>query len=293
MIDDMNSYSLEAWKGKGQYYNWKGHQIFTIEAPHDKPTLLLIHGFPTASFDWHKIWDQLAEHYQLISLDLLGFGFSDKPNDIKYPIALQADLIEALLESKGIDKIHLLAHDYGDTVAQELMARYNEQTTVLNIQSVCLLNGGIFPEAHRALLIQKLLMGPLGVVISRLLNKQKFAKSFGKIFGKDSQLSEEEMGEYWQLVSYKNGHRIAHLIAQYRRERIDHRTRWVEALQNFNNPLRLINGPDDPISGIQMVDRYKELITDPRVDVLEGIGHYPQVEAPELLLDLLIGERIE
>ena len=62
--------------------------------------------------------------------------------------------------------VHVLAHDYGDTVTQELLARYDERQLTggagPELASVCLLNGGLFPEVHRALLAQRLLLSPLG-----------------------------------------------------------------------------------------------------------------------------------
>jgi pimeloyl-ACP methyl ester carboxylesterase len=72
-----------------------------------------------------------------------------------------------------------------------------------------------------------------------------------------------------------------HKLINYIPERIEHRERWVGALQTTKVPLKLIVGPVDPISGSHMDSRYLELV--PRPDVLElpGVGHYPQVEAPD------------
>ena len=69
-------------------------------------------------------------------------------------------------------------------------------------------------------------------------------------------------------------------LMTYMAERRAHRTRWVGALQGSAIPIRLINGLDDPISGAHMVARYRELIRDPDVVGLPGVGHYPQLEAP-------------
>jgi len=279
----MKKCSLQAWYQPIERFDWQGNNIVFKIKPSGKPWLLLIHGFPTASFDWCKIWDQLSKKFSLIAPDMLGFGYSDKPRHDRYSIRNQADLIEALLGHLKITSCHILAHDYGDTVAQELMARFNEGNC-FDIKTACLLNGGIFPESHHPLMIQKLLMSPIGFILSRLLNQRKFETSFGSIFGENTQLSAGELAEYWALVSYKNGQRIAHLIIKYMAERVVSRERWVGALQNFPNKLGLINGPADPISGQVMVDRYKEIISTENIWLLDGIGHYPQVEAPKDLL---------
>ena len=56
-------------------------------------------------------------------LDFLGFGFSDKPENHTYTISEQAIVVEALLLNLGVKSCHILSHDYGDTVALEILAR--------------------------------------------------------------------------------------------------------------------------------------------------------------------------
>ncbi|MGB1582040.1 MAG: alpha/beta hydrolase, partial [Nevskiales bacterium] len=107
---------------------------------------------------------------------------------------------------------HVLAHDYGDTVAQELLARHNDRQANggagVELLSMCLLNGGLFPETHRARLVQKLLNSPLGVILVRLMNKRSFEQSFSAVFGPQTQPSQDELDAFWQLVSREGGVRI-------------------------------------------------------------------------------------
>ena len=144
--------TLSEWKAEGHYFSYKNHQIFVNESGSGE-TLLLIHGFPTASWDWQQMWPHLAKDYHVIAADFLGFGFSDKPRNYPYSILDQADLLESLMREKGVEKVHIISHDYGDTVAQELLARFQSRKEGgekgLIIQSLCLLNGGLFPEVHR------------------------------------------------------------------------------------------------------------------------------------------------
>lgn len=127
-------------------------------------------------------------------------------------------------------------------------------------------------------------MSRVGFILSRLLNQRKFEHSFGRIFGPNTKLTKEELNVYWKLVAYKNGHRIAHLLIRYMKERVIHRQRWVASLQEFKNPLGLINGLVDPISGQVMVDRYRQLISEENIWTMDHIGHYPQLEAPNEVL---------
>lgn len=274
---------LARWKDAGRRFSHRGHEIFYRDDG-GGPVLLCIHGFPTASYDWHGVWPLLSNHLRLIAPDMIGFGFSAKPRRYGYSIADQASIHEALLAQLGVTSCHVLAHDYGDTVAQELLARFEDRRRTgaegLELHSMVLLNGGLFPETHRARLIQKLLLTPLGPLLSRLSNPRSFARSFAPIFGPKTQPSAEEMAEFWQLVSFNDGQRISHELIRYIEERRKNRERWVGALQKTSVPLRLINGPDDPVSGKHMAERYRELVAKPDVVLLEGIGHYPQVEDP-------------
>src|SRR5262249_16208117 len=136
----MSHISLEQWKSMGSQFFYRGHRIFWLkgEGPDvSAPTLLLIHGFPTASWDWEAVWPALSKRYQLLSLDMIGFGFSAKPEDYEYSIFDQASLYESFLEQQQIHECHVIAHDYGDTVAQELLARQLEPGPRPRIKSVC------------------------------------------------------------------------------------------------------------------------------------------------------------
>lgn len=288
--------ALAAWRDAGRAHVHRGHAIFYAEAaraPGATSALVLIHGFPTASYDWHKIWDGLAQRFgRIIAPDLIGFGFSAKPRGYDYSILDQADLVEGLLAHLGVSEAQLLAHDYGDTVAQELLARHCERHEGValpgpragaagpRLRSCVLLNGGLFPEVHRARAIQKLLLTPLGPLVGRLMNRRGFEKTFAAIFGARTQPSPEELAEFWELVARDGGRRIMHRLIRYMPERVAHRERWVGALQKTRVPLRLINGPDDPISGTHMAARYRELVPNPDTVELPGIGHYPQTEDP-------------
>lgn len=287
--------ALQQWRDKGSFLRINGAEIFYLdEGEYDQPALLLIHGFPTSSWDWQPMWHTLREQYRVVCLDMLGFGFSDKPNARNYSIHQQADIVEAVVEHVELDAFHVLAHDYGDTVAQELLARQNAGQGRGRWLSGCFLNGGLFPETHRALLTQKLLLSPLGPLLNRLAGKAQFDRSFRKVFGAGTRPTEEQLEQFWYLINLKGGRHIFHNLITYMSDRLEHRERWVSALIVSQVPLALINGSADPVSGAHMVARYQELGC--RLDYLaelENIGHYPQVEASSLVahhyLDFLQG----
>jgi pimeloyl-ACP methyl ester carboxylesterase len=279
-----NTITPNEWRQLGTYIPYRGQQIFLRQEPSSKPFLLLIHGFPTASWDWAPLWSELQQHYSLIAPDMIGFGFSDKPTNYTYSIFDQADIHAAVLRELGVKKVHILAHDYGVTVAQELLARQLENKNEFDIERVVFLNGGLFPETHQPQPIQKLLASPLGPIIGLLMSKKSLTRTFHNIFGPNTPPSDEEMTHFWELVTYNKGKRVIPKLISYMAERRANRERWVGALQKTATPLRLINGCLDPISGRHLAERYQFLVPNPDVALLEDIGHYPQVEAPERVL---------
>jgi len=274
---------LAAWRASAREFSFHGHRIRYWTAGEGEP-LLLIHGFPTASWDWHKLWQPLAERYRVVVCDMLGFGFSAKPRGHAYSLLEQADLQQALLADLGIpEPVHVLAHDYGDSVAQELLARHVEQR--VRVASCVFLNGGLFPETHHPVRVQKLLLGPFGWLVGRLFSRRSLAASFARVFGAQTQPSAAELDDYWRLIAEGNGPAVMHRLIRYMPERVARRERWVSAMQDCGVPLRVIDGAADPISGAHMVARYRELIPAADCVLLEDIGHYPQVEAPSQVLD--------
>ncbi|MBA4287969.1 MAG: alpha/beta hydrolase [Pseudomonas sp.] len=285
--------ALAQWRAAGLDFSFNGHAIRYWTVGQGEP-LLLIHGFPTASWDWHYLWTALAEKYQVIACDMLGFGDSAKPRGHAYSLLEQADLQQALLAHLGFDKaVHVLAHDYGDSVAQELLARH--QAGRAKLASCVFLNGGLFPETHHPVLVQKLLLSPIGPLIGRLFSRKKLAQSFAKVFGPQTQPSARELDDFWSLIAANDGPAVMHRLIRYMPERRVQRDRWVAAMQATRVPMRVIDGAVDPISGAHMVARYRELISNADTVLLEGIGHYPQTEAPEQVLEhyLQFRQRLE
>lgn len=276
------------WRDAGRNFSWRNHDIFYRDEGGGGTALLLIHGFPTASWDFEQIWPALTRRFtRVIAPDMLGFGFSSKPRQHAYSLMEQADLHEDLLARLGVRRVHMLAHDYGVSVVQELLARQLERgDSGLRIESVALLNGGLFPETHRMTGTQRLLRSPLGGLLSRLMNQQGFARSFAVVFGPKTKPTAQALQDFWSLIAHNHGTAVMHKLIGYIDERRRHRERWVGALQNTRVPLRLINGPEDPVSGAHMVARYRELVPNPDTVSLPGIGHYPQAEAPKDVLSV-------
>jgi pimeloyl-ACP methyl ester carboxylesterase len=278
--------NLNEWRAGGNYFDYKGFPIFYRQEESARETLLALHGFPTSSHDYHKIWARLAEKFSVLAFDMIGYGFSAKPVRFDYTTFNQVDLLQALVEHLKIEKLHILAHDYGNTITQELLARDAEKRLNFEIKSICFLNGALFPETHRPILAQKILISPLGFLFGRFIPDAKFKKSLASIFGKNTQPTELELNEFLEVFKYNDGRRIAHKLIRYMTERAKNRERWVGALQTMKQPFRFIDGLADKVSGKHLVERFRQLVPH-QTDIveLEEIGHFPHFETPEIVLE--------
>lgn len=280
----MSEPALAAWRHDGNFLKFHGHQVF-YRSSGNGPTLALLHGFPTSSFDWGRLWPGLSHQFRVSAFDFLGYGYSDKPKDFAYSARVHADQTEFVLSQLGASEVHLLAHDYGDTVAQELLARQQQNLNKITIKSVIFLNGGLFPETHRARLAQRLLLSPLGGLIARMTGQGRFIRSLADLFADETRPATEELDAYWRLLEHNDGRAVLPKLVRYITERRVHRARWVGALQKTDVRLRLICGMADPVSGAHMASRYRALVPHAEVIELAGIGHFPQIEAPDAVLE--------
>lgn len=275
--------TFEQWKSNAKHFDYNDYPI-AYWTGGKGPALVLIHGFPTASWDWYKIWDTLTEHFTVYACDMIGFGYSAKPRDYTYSLTDQARLHDAFIAHMGIEETHLLVHDYGVSVAQELLASFKERgSTGYQLLSCSFLNGGLFPELHHARLIQKLMNSPIGFILTNFLSKNSLRKSFHEIYG-NKKPSEQDIDQFYRLMTFNNGTANVHKLMRYINDRKDNAVRWKNALIEAAIPLQFINGPLDPVSGRHLAAYCQKLLPDAPMTILEGVGHYPHDEAPQEVL---------
>ena len=281
---------LDDWRQNGFFFEHNGLPIFYRKSGSKDDILLCLHGFPTSSFDYRKIWDNLSERFTIVAPDLIGYGFSAKPYEFDYTTFAQADVITALIDYLGISRVHILAHDYGNTITQELLARDAEGSLNFSIPSICFLNGALFPETHRPILAQKLLISPIGKFFGRLIPDSQFTKSLASIFGPETKPNAAELADFVALFKHNDGKRIAHKLIRYMTERARYRERWVGPLRSMTQPFLFINGSYDPVSGKHLVERFREVVPDQEnIIELPNIGHFPHLEAPTIVLEKFLG----
>jgi pimeloyl-ACP methyl ester carboxylesterase len=132
-----------------------GLRVFYREAgPSDAPTILLLHGFPSSSRMYDTLFPLLADRYHLVAPDFPGFGHSDapSPDGFAYTFDHLAEVIEAFVETLGLDRYVLFQQDYGGPIGMRLALRHPERVHAMIVQNAVSHEEGLGPlwEARRA-----------------------------------------------------------------------------------------------------------------------------------------------
>jgi pimeloyl-ACP methyl ester carboxylesterase len=290
--------STAEWEAMGQYRQLDGHRIFTMDLPaleseHAEP-LLILHGFPTCSYDYVAVLDRLRANRRVLLFDMLGYGLSAKP-DQPYALALQADIAQAFVEEVGVPSLALLTHDMGDSVGGELLARRAEGRWPVEVTRRVLTNGSIYIEQAQLSPGQLLL---LGLPDEKLppdapLHAGGLARSLRDTFSPASTLHGEgaagdPVPETVAQIMHDDGHLILPRLIRYIEERRRHERRFTGAIETDPSPLHVVWGNDDPIAVPAMVDTLLSARPDANALRLDDVGHYLMVEAPARFSDAVL-----
>lgn len=278
---------VEAWQLKGKRADFRSHSIHTFYQEGEGPLLVLLHGFPTSSYDWRYLIERLPNQ-AILAFDFLGFGLSDKPRDHSYTLSWQADLTEDLVCRYSLGgPVYVCAHDLGTSVATELLARDLADELSFEMSGVLLFNGSILIERANPTLAQKLLRGPLGPLTARFANEAFFRRQFASVFSEGHPLTPEDAADNWALMAHNGGNRLGHKLVSYMDERVIYADRWHGAVTNWRGDLRLLWGLEDPVAVTEVLDGLLELRPDLPVVRFPDLGHYPQIEDPDRFTDAL------
>ncbi|MFK8103369.1 MAG: alpha/beta fold hydrolase [Saprospiraceae bacterium] len=272
--------SLDQWKSQGHYHQVGGHRLFVQTRGEGKPYLMVLHGYPTCSYDYHQVLEPLSEHYHVVLHDHLGFGLSDKPTDYSYSLMEQTDMALALWQQLGIKKAHIFAHDYGTSIATEILARKNFGWEPIEICSMTLSNGSMHIELAKLRPIQKLLLHPsIGPLIAQWSTKGIFYRNMRKIWADPTKVDTEELAVLWEMLLYNNGRTVLPALTQYIQERKRFWHRWIGALQQTKVPINILWATEDPVAVKEMAVVLAEEISHNRLVWLKNTGHYPMLES--------------
>jgi pimeloyl-ACP methyl ester carboxylesterase len=279
---------VKKWRRAGEPIGLAGRQLYVHHRDGAGPPLMLLHGYPSSSYDWRHVLELLPER-GITCFDFLGFGLSEKPRDHLYSLHGHADAVQAIVERYAREPVLLVAHDMSTSVVTELLAREVDGRLPFELRGVLLFNGSIVIERASLTISQKLLRSRLGPLVARLSSERAFRAQFARIFSEQHPLSAEEAADQWQLLAYNGGHRILDRLTFYLHERVIYAPRWHRALGDWSGALELAWAGRDPVCTEQVLQAVLELRPDTPLSRLPEIGHYPQLEDPLATAEIIEG----
>ena len=285
------------WKSKGEFITVNDRKLFVIDTSSffstedqvPSKTMVVLHGYPTSSYDYYKVLPELSKHYRVIIHDHLGFGFSDKPLDYSYSLLDQADVALQLWQLLGVKKVHLLAHDYGTSVATEIIARNNNHELTIEIEKLTLCNGSMHIELSQLRTIQKLLKNKwLGKYVAKLTTYAIFSKNLRNVYFDKTKVSNNELKDMWMQLEYNDGRKVIHKLSQYINERYTYWNRWIGALKETNLQTNIVWAKNDPVAVPAIARLIATEISNNKLFWIENTGHFPMLENPDEWLNCIL-----
>ncbi|MDP1820796.1 MAG: alpha/beta hydrolase [Acidimicrobiales bacterium] len=276
------STSWEAWRAASTIIGRGGVTVAAYDVgPVDGPPYTFLHGYPSASIDIAAVAARLPDH-RMLAVDFPGFGASPKAPGMELSIHRAADAVEALWADRSVASTLVVAHDYGVSVAQELLARCAEGTQPVELTAVVWMNGGLYPDIHRPTLGQELLLDPeQGAALAAAMDEEMFAGGIAGTWGTRVPLDAEAVHAMWCSMDESGGAHLMHELLHYLADRRTHADRWRSALETSDLPIEFVWGDLDPVSGAHMIARVEERIPTAAVHRLPDVGHWPPLEAPD------------
>jgi pimeloyl-ACP methyl ester carboxylesterase len=275
----------DEWRARAEMIRSGDMSVATYDlGPAEGMPLTFLHGYPSSSLDIDPVWRLLGDDWRLLALDFPGFGASDKPADHQYSVHAAADAVERMWQARDTPSTVLVAHDYGVSIGQELLARRADGALAADVSAVVWMNGGLYPDLHRPTVGQQMLLDPdHGAEVAAAVTEELFVGGIDVTWGSRRPLDEAEVGQIWASMDERGGVPLMHALLHYIADRRTHEARWRAALETAPIPAVFVWGDLDPVSGAHMIERVEERLPEQRIVRLADVGHWPLLEAPDVV----------
>jgi len=277
---------LDGWAARGTFIQAPVGDVFYVDVPPSEDggadPILIIHGYPSCSYDWAASLATLSTNRRVVLMDLPGFGLSVKP-DTRYSIRLYADAVEAVVKDAGLSSVALVTHDMGDTVGGELLARDLEGALPFAVSQRVLTNGSIYIEMAQLTNGQQFLLGAEDALLPEGWggDGSAFQNSLAAICSPDNPPAADDLAALWAFMSYDGGDRLLARTIRYIEDRRAEEARFTGAIEKHPSPLGVVWGALDPVAVYPMTDKLLEVRPDATRITLDDVGHFPMLEAAD------------
>ena len=246
-----------------------------------REAVLFLHGNPGSGGDWRALVEATGTFARAVAPDMPGFGRADKPRDFPYSVSGYAEFLDAVLEELGIDRVHLVVHDFGGPWGMEWAARNPSR-----VASAVLINTGvligyrwhILARIWRTPVLGEVFQGtatrPLFRLLTNLGQKRKLPRSF--------------LDHTYDVNFTRPTRRAVLKLYRATSDPDGDGRRQAEALRPHDIPALVVWGARDPYIGVEAASGQQDAFPRARVHVFEDSGHWPFIDDPERTAQVVI-----
>ena len=254
-----------------------GNQLHYIDEGTGE-TILFVHGTPEWSFGWRDLVKELRKYYRCVAIDLLGFGFSDKPNNGDYTCQAHSKRLEIFIQQLDLKNFNLIANDFGGGISLPYVIQHSE-----NVQKIMLFNTWMWSlknDKHysRPAKVMNTLLGkimylnfnfPVNVVMPAA-------------FGDKKKLTKEIHAHYKNALPNAASRVGAYAFAKELMNASDWwQSNWAQLDKISDKPFLIFWGMKDSFVPSKELEKWKSKLPTAKVVVFEDAGHFVQEEKAE------------
>lgn len=240
---------------------------------HPKPTLILLHGVAASLHTWDGWVAEMAEHFQIIRLDLPGFGLTGPVlGREQYEIDYLVDTLEQFVVSLEIDSFYLAGNSLGGYIAWNYTVQNSNR-----VDKLILLDSAGFKQTLPFGMWLASLPG-LGEITGHV-PRSIVEGGLKKAYGDDSKVTERLVDQYYEIAQ-RPGNRAAY-VQYFKQMRRDHDDNKLgDKVKNVKIPTLIMWGKKDTIVPLSVFRQFKRAIPHAKVRLYPGVGHLPMEEIP-------------
>lgn len=247
----------------------------------DREAVVFVHGNPGSGEDWRDLLQQAGSFARAVAPDMPGFGRADKPRDFPYSVAGYADFLDGILAELGIDRVHLVLHDFGGPWGMEWAARNPSRVAgavLINTGALVGYRWHILARIWRTPVLGELFQGTATRPLFRLLTNR----------GQKRKLPRSFLDHAYDVNFTRPTRRAVLKLYRATSDPGGDGRRQAEALRPHDIPAFVVWGARDPYIGVEVASRQQDAFPRAQVHVLEDSGHWPFVDDPERTAQIVI-----
>jgi pimeloyl-ACP methyl ester carboxylesterase len=246
------------------------------------PPIILIHGFTASVYVWNAVAPMIADAgFRVIAIDLIGFGYSEKPSWFEYTINAQARMIARFMDRLGIGKATVVGSSYGGAIAATLALDY-----AARVEKLVLVDAVINDDLKNHPILRLGNVRGLGEMITPFLvdSKRYMRHRMHSTLAAANHhlITKERVDNIVRPLSNAEGHHSALATSRnWNANRIEQDAHLI------NHPTLLIWGEDDTVIPVKNGHKLYDAILHSRLVILKDCGHVPQEEKSDMFAELV------